>query len=174
MLGLGVALSDRDQIVAGTGDVGATRPTQREVRAEPAMPVLERGLLLFRRRRGRRQQLAGDLGKAGDVRRKGAFADQTPRRHREHREQSDGHENGEPDAPVESMDAMARGAAARPQRGGHSRGVLRAREDVTRAAHSDDPFRVARIVFDCCTDARNMYIDRTIEGLERLTPHQIH
>ena len=82
-------------------------PGPRSAKSAPsaAMPVIERGLLHFRRGRGRRQELAGQLRNPATF---GgwAFTNPAPRRHREHREQRNRHDDRQPDAPVEPMDAM--------------------------------------------------------------------
>ena len=48
-----------------------------------------------------------------------------------------------------------------------ARSFLRFREHIARAAHGDDPARMFRIVFDGGADARDMNVDRAIEGFQR-------
>src|SRR6478672_7429119 len=53
-------------------------------------------------------------------------------------------------------------------------GVLLAREHVARAAHGEDAARRLRIVLDHGADARDMNVDRAVEGLERMALERIH
>src|SRR5262249_60377733 len=51
---------------------------------------------------------------------------------------------------------------------------LRLREYVTGTPHGDDAARILRIVFNRRADARDMDIDRTIEGLKAPVLDDIH
>src|SRR6185295_3326940 len=47
-------------------------------------------------------------------------------------------------------------------------------ENVARAAHGDEAARLLRIVLDRRADARDVHVDRAVEGLERLASYQVH
>src|ERR671936_1023827 len=52
--------------------------------------------------------------------------------------------------------------------------VLLLGEHVARAAHGDDAARLLRIILDRGADARDMHVDRAVEGLELLALHEVH
>src|SRR6188508_995624 len=69
---------------------------------------------------------------------------------------------------------------ARPARAGAQNscrdvvGVLLAREHVAGAAHREDAARRLRVVLDDGADARDVDVDRAVEGLERMALQRIH
>src|SRR4029077_9015984 len=52
--------------------------------------------------------------------------------------------------------------------------ILLLGEHVARAAHGDDAARLLYIVLDRGADARDVHVDRAVEGLELLALHQVH
>src|SRR5712672_2471919 len=52
--------------------------------------------------------------------------------------------------------------------------ILVTGEDVARAAHRQDAARLLGIVLDGGADARDMDVDRAVEGFELLTLEQVH
>src|SRR5919204_2491975 len=52
--------------------------------------------------------------------------------------------------------------------------VLLLGEHVARAAYGDDAARLLRIVLDGGADARDVHVDRAVEGLELLALHEVH
>ncbi len=94
------------EVVARCCKQGAVAAIERQVSTEPALPAIERGLLLGPRRFRRRKHFARQFRKTGHIGRVRSFADQPPRRRREQGEQHDRGEDRQPDLPVEPMPAQ--------------------------------------------------------------------
>ena len=101
----------RYEVVARRSKQGAVATVERKVSAEPALPAIERRLLLGPRRIRRRKYLARQFGKAGHIGRVRTFADQPPRGRCQQGEQHDRREDRQPDLPVQPMPSEAGRAA---------------------------------------------------------------